>query len=95
MTASSEIQNSDVNSDFSNNLSEENSTITEVVTEKETVVETVTVKPDDIYKKTTDTVTYNKLPWGLIISVGVGMLVLFAAGFVTFLTISKKKGLFK
>jgi len=59
----------------------------------EPIVETITVKPDDIYKKTTSTVTHNKLPWILILSVGGGMLVLFSAGFVTFLIIKRKKGL--
>ena len=59
----------------------------------EPIIETVIVKPDDIYKKTTSTITHNQTPWVLIISVGVGMLVLFGAGFATLLIIKRKKGL--
>lgn len=59
----------------------------------EPIVETVTIKPDDIYKKTISKITHNKMPWILIISVGVGMLVVFAAGFTAFLIIKKKKDL--
>lgn len=59
----------------------------------EPIIETITIKPDDIHKKTTSTITHNKIPWILIIAVGVGMLVVFAAGFATLLIIRKKRGL--
>lgn len=62
-------------------------------TDKEVIVEDVVIEPENIYKKATTTVTQRKLPWALLISVGGGMLVLFGAGFATFLIIKKKKGL--
>ena len=70
-----------------NSSIENNDTSNEI----EPIIETVIVKPDDIYNKTTTTITHNKLPWALLVSVGVGMLMLFGAGFATFVIIDKKK----
>ena len=84
-----------INESINNDIAVDDTPIVEndISTDTEPIVETVIVKPDDIYKKTTSTVTHSKLPWALLISVGGGMLVLFGAGFVTFLIIKKKKGL--
>ena len=70
---------------------------TEITTpqELEPIVETVTITPDDIYNKTTSTITKNVMPWGLIIIVGVGMLVVAAAVVVAYLYFSKKKAKIK
>lgn len=48
---------------------------------------------EGITKKLISTITTKKMPWVLLISVGGGMLVLFAAGFAIFLIIRKKKGI--
>lgn len=73
------------------NVDENSSIKSESIVEIKEIVDTVTVKPDDQYKKTTSTITQNKLPWILIISVGVGMLVLFGGGVAAFVIIDKKK----
>ncbi len=57
----------------------------------DTLDEPVIVKPKDIYKETTKRVTRIAMPWVLVISVGVGMLVLFGAGFAVLIIIAKKK----
>ncbi len=62
---------------------------------QEPIVETVTITPDDIYNKTTSTITKNIMPWGLIIIVGVGMLVVAAAVVVAYLYFGKKKAKIK
>lgn len=86
--------NSASNGSIDGHLSNETTSSSDLSKTEETpIIETVEIKPEDIYNKTTTTITHNKMPWILIISVGVGMLVLFGAGFATFILIKRKKGL--
>ena len=70
--------------DFSD--TENNDTLNEDDLNQET-----TIKPKDIYKKTISTIAATEMPWLLIILASVGMLVVFAAGIITFLILYKKK----
>ncbi len=66
-------------------------TTVESTPEKEPIVETITIKPDDIYNKTISTVTHNVMPWGLIIGVGTGLVVIAVGIIATLIIIDKKK----